>query len=343
MQSHSLISRREFGKRVAWASMGVAVCRARAQTKVETGKASPVLVALVKTTERAAGLKTALELLGAASFEGQDVYLKGSFNSADPFPATTHLETLRHVSLYLKRGRCGRIILVERSGMGPTREIWEELGVPAVAKELGVMLIALEETEDWRREEVPASHWSRGIEVPNFLNRETRVVQVANLKTHRFGGQFSSSLKNSIGLIAKHSHSGDPHNYMEELHASPNQRLMVAEVNHVYNPALVVVDAMQVFVDGGPEAGEVASPGVFFASRDRIAIDAAGVALLRHLGVRLSRGPVFELEQIKRASELNLGAKSGDEIKFLTSDSESATLAATLKSIVSQELEVKKG
>ena len=155
---------------------------------------------------------------------------------------------------------------------------------------------------------------------PGLLNAETCVVQICNLKTHRFGGHFSASLKNSVGLIAKYSSQPPRYNYMTELHASPDQRSMIAEVNQIYAPRLVVMDAIQVFVNGGPERGDLAYPEMMAASRDRVAIDAAGVALLRlhGAGPPLSRGMVFEQEQLTRAIELELGAKSVQEIQFLT-------------------------
>jgi uncharacterized protein (DUF362 family) len=304
----------------------------------ESGERIPV--SLVKTPDRGAALRGALELLGLPAVEGKDIYLKGDFNSADSFPATTHPETLRLMVQILKERKCGRITLVERSGMGATRAVWEKLGIAALARELGVILLALEDLSsgDWRRADLPGSHWQRGIEVPRFLNRENCIIQLCNLKTHRFGGQFSASLKNSIGLIAKYSQSAGRYNYMEELHASPDQRLMIAEVNQVYQPLLLLMDAVQVFVDGGPEAGKLASPGIFMASRDRVALDAAGVALLRHhgAGALLGRPAVFELQQIKRAAELKLGATSAKEVFFVTGGGESASLAGVLKAILNE-------
>ena len=46
------------------------------------------------------------------------------------------------------------------------------------------------------------------------------------------------------------------------------------------------------------------------AGTDRVAIDAVGVAILRHFGTtaEVSRGSVFEQEQIARALALGLGA-----------------------------------
>ncbi len=298
------------------------------------------MVSLAKDRDRGSALRTALELLGPPAVGDRDVYIKANFNSPDPFPATTHPETLRLVVQSLREKKCGRIFVAERSGMGPTRMIWEKLGIPALAQELSLTLLALDDLppENWRKEGLPGSHWRQGIEVPAFLRRETCVVQICNLKTHRFGGQFSASLKNSIGLVAKHSHGATPFNYMEELHGSPSQRLMIAEVNQVYQPALSVLDAMQVFISGGPEAGDLASPEVILASRDRVALDAAGVALLRHHGAgpTLGESPIFDLDQIKRAAELNLGAKSGKEVFFLTRGTETKNLAALLKGLLTE-------
>ncbi len=292
-------------------------------------------------------LQAALELLGPPAVEGKDVYLKANYNSADGFPATTHPETLRLVVQSLRARKCGRIFLAERSGMGSTKTIWSRLEIPALARELDLALIALDELPagKWRRKDLPESHWKQGIEVPDFLEGEPCVVQICNLKTHRFGGQFSGSLKNSIGLIAKNSHEGAPYNYMEELHGSPSQRLMIAEVNQVYQPTLLVMDAMQVFIDGGPEAGELASPEVCLASCDRVALDAVGAALLRHHGARaaLGRSLIFELDQIKRAVEIKLGARSGKEVKLLARGTDSENLASLLKGILTEVPPEEKG
>ncbi|HYK88612.1 MAG TPA: hypothetical protein VE398_07570, partial [Acidobacteriota bacterium] len=97
-------------------------------------------------------------------------------------------------------------------------------------------------------------------------------------------------------------------------------------------------DAMQVFVDGGPEAGELASPEIFMASSDRIALDAAGAALLRHFGAGpiLGKSVVFELDQIKRAVELNLGARTGKEVNLLARGTAGENLASLLKGILTE-------
>ena len=333
MQSPELLpaplTRREFFVQCSFAGAGLAVLQEQ-----EPKATRQSALALAKNKERTEALDAALSLLGAIDFEGKDVYLKANFNSPDPFPATTHPETLAGVVRHLRQRNCARVILVERSGMGRTRDVWRKLGVPDLAKRLDLSLVALDEipSETWRHEELNNSHWKRGVEVPNLLNAETCVVQICNLKTHRFGGHFSASLKNSVGFIAKYSSQPPRYNYMTELHSSPDQRSMIAEVNQIYAPHLVVMDAIQAFVNGGPERGDMAYPEMIAASQDRVAIDAAGVAVLRlhGAGPPLSRGTVFDQEQLKRAVELELGAKSVQEIQFLTLDDPGRRLAAQI-------------
>ena len=297
-------------------------------------------LALARGAERPTALKAAVDLLGKIDFGGKDLYLKANYNSPDPFPATTHPDTLSTVVGLLRASNCGKLTLVERSGMGSTRDVWERLGIPGLAQRLDFQLVALDDlpAEQWRKEELPNSNWKAGVEVPKFLGRDAYLVQIANLKTHRFGGVFSASLKNSVGLVAKYGQINSGYNYMKELHSSPQQGAMIADLNLVYEPKLIIMDAMQVFVSGGPETGELASPEVVFASSDRVAIDAVGVALLRlqSTGEPQNWRTVYEQEQLKRAVELKLGAKSADEIHFLTADARCSRLASQLEAILEE-------
>jgi len=70
------------------------------------------------------------------------------------------------------------------------------------------------------------------------------VINTCCLKTHRFGGHFTLSVKNSIGMVAKYV-PGDTFNYMGDLHSSPHQRRMIAEVNAAYQASLVLMDGVE--------------------------------------------------------------------------------------------------
>ena len=140
------------------------------------------------------------------------------------------------------------------------------------------------------------------------------------------------ALKNSVGLVAKRI-PGDSHDYMRELHRSPHQRRMIAEINMAYAPDMIVLDGVEAFVDGGPHSGTRVNAEVVLASTDPVAIDAVGVALLRHYGTtpEVSQGRIFEQEQIARAVELGLGASAPDRIDLVTGDAESASYAQQIR------------
>ncbi len=164
------------------------------------------------------------------------------------------------------------------------------------------------------------------------------VVQTCCLKTHRYGGHFTMSLKNSVGLVAKKV-PGDAHDYMGELHRSPHQRTMIAEINSAYQPDLIVLDGVEAFVTGGPAQGKGVNAQVILAGTDRVAIDAVGVALLRHFGTTpaVAEGPIFQQAQIARAVELGLGVAGPEEIELITDDPESAAYAGEIQQVLLQE------
>jgi uncharacterized protein (DUF362 family) len=129
---------------------------------------------------------------------------------------------------------------------------------------------------------------------------------------------------------------GEDYDYMRELHSSPHQRLLIAEINAAYRPDLIVLDGVEAFTDGGPAHGKRVDAQVVLAGTDRVAIDAVGVAILRYFGTNpdVSRGKVFEQEQIARAVELGLGVEGPEEIDLITDDPQSAAYAQEIRQIL---------
>src|SRR5665647_1335431 len=80
-------------------------------------------VFVLKTTDRATGIPWLLKKFDLDSYSGKQVALKANFNSADPFPASTHLDTLRAIVETLKEAGSSGITLAERSGLGNTEEV----------------------------------------------------------------------------------------------------------------------------------------------------------------------------------------------------------------------------
>jgi uncharacterized protein (DUF362 family) len=293
-------------------------------------------VAFVKTRDRAEGVRRALDLLGLDPVRGKSVLLKPNFNSADPAPGSTHDAVLRTLIDELWTMGARAITLADRSGMGDTRRTMQQKEIFTLAGELGFETMVLDELEEkeWVMVRPPEGHWRQGFPFPRACLEAEALVQTCCLKTHRFGGHFTMSLKNSVGLVAKYGPDG--YNYMNELHSSPHQRRMIAEINTAYTPALVVMDGVEAFVNGGPESGERVWAEVVLAATDRVALDAVGVALLRYFGTtpQVSQGLIFEQEQIARAAELGLGVDGPDKIQLVTADPDSEAYAAHIREIL---------
>jgi uncharacterized protein (DUF362 family) len=276
-------------------------------------------VFLIKTNDRNLGVKSLLNRFHLADFIGKHVALKANFNSADPFPASTHLDTLQAVVESLKEAQVANVTLGERSGMGNTRDVLEKTGVFTLSKKLGFNAVVLDQNarEDWVKIEREGTHWLRGFYIARLFIDADKVVQTCCLKTHRFGGHFTLSLKNSVGLVAKKM-PGSHYDYMSELHGSSHQRKMIAEINKHYKADIVIMDGIEAFVDGGPESGKEVQPNLMLASTDRVAIDAVGIAILRSYGStnQVMNGRIFELDQIQRAAQLGVGVQAANQIKL---------------------------
>lgn len=128
------------GEASAW---GQAPSTVRGKTKV----------ALIKTADRAAGTKRAIQLLEVNPVRGKRVLVKPNFNTADPFPASTHNDTLIHLIAELKEMGAETITIGERSGPPDTADVLKEKGIYELCRRLDVGLINFEELSpaEWVR------------------------------------------------------------------------------------------------------------------------------------------------------------------------------------------------
>jgi uncharacterized protein (DUF362 family) len=289
-------------------------------------------VYVIKTNSRKIGIRELLKYFDNADLSGKRVALKANYNSYDPFPASTHIETLGTlVDAFKEKG--ANIVLAERSGMGDTKKVLVETGVWELAKKKGMEVIILDDLKgsEWLRINLEGSLWKKGFLFPKLFDDADLIVQTCCLKTHRFGGHFTMSLKNSVGMVAKYDPE-DGYNYMSELHSSRYQRQMIAQINAAYEPGFIILDGIKGFSKGGPDAGTLIEPGIMMASSDRVALDAAGVAVLRIYGTtpEVAGGRIFGQEQIAMAAELGLGAESPDGIEIVSVNAEAEDICSKI-------------
>lgn len=295
-------------------------------------------VALLQTSDRAAGVPKILDLLQPEGFTNKTVFIKPNYNTGDPAPAATDTDLLDSLITEIEKTQAGQITIGDRSGMATTREAMERKGVFDLAQKRGLETIVFDEmpAEQWQYFDKEGTHWKQGFAIARPILDADTVINTCCLKTHRFGGHFTLSLKNSIGMVAKYV-PGDEFNYMGDLHSSPHQRTMIAEVNAAYQPDLVLLDGVEAFVNGGPANGKKIAANVMIAGRDRVAVDVVGLALLRSLGTtdQVSQGSIWDLDQIKRATALGLGASNSQKIEILTADTASQNIADKIRPLMS--------
>jgi uncharacterized protein (DUF362 family) len=289
-------------------------------------------VALVRTSDRKRGVSEALKLLDVRSPAGKRVVLKPNFNSADDTPASTHNDTLVQLVRELQERDARSITLGESSGPPQTRGVMERKGIFDLARDHRFDIVDFEQIDDRDWVSFPSfgTNWPAGFALPRLVTESEYTVSTCCLKTHGAGGVFTMSLKLSVGLT--------PKPIRRTMHASPNTRRMIAELNTGYRPSLIVLDGVAAFTDGGPSRGELKEGNVMIAGDDRVAVDAVGLAMLKLLGANraIMDRRIFEQEQIARAVELGLGAPGPEAIEIVTSDPDSRACATALRGILDQ-------
>ena len=293
-------------------------------------------VILVKTADRKEGIKASLKALGINPAKGKHVLIKPNFNTADPAPGSTHNDTLAALIEELWRMGAKSISVGERS-WPVTQKVIEQKEVLPILEKLNVRMIDFDDLQDrdWVEFKPKGSHWRNGFRIARPILEAECLVSTGCLKTHQYGGVFTLSLKLHVGVVPTDRH-GYP--YMSELHSSPHQRRMIAEINQPFHPHLVVMDGVEAFVDEGPATGKRAKGDVFWAATDRVAIDAVGVALLKYLGCndRIMKMKIFDQEQIARAVELGLGAVSAAQIDVIPANIQSRDMTEKIVEILRQ-------
>ena len=234
---------------------------------------------------------------------GDRVLVKPNFNSPDPFPASTDLAFLQAVvELILEAG--AKVTIGESAGAvwRPTRKVFNQLGVPKLARRLGVELIAFDDRpNDWVQIRINGNYLSTVI-MPRSAYEADKMVYLPCMKTHNLGA-FSGAIKLAFGFVTPGQRRSFHLGHLQE---------KLAEVSLCWQPELIIMDGRKAFVSGGPNKGQLVEPGLVLASGDLIAIDVEAIRVL--LDYRASNkipGNPWELPQIATALRHGIGVGEG--------------------------------
>jgi len=244
--------------------------------------------------------------LGQVIGSGDRVLVKPNFNSPDPFPASTDLSFLQAVTeLILETG--AKVTIGESAGAvwRPTRKVFNQLGIPELARRLGVELVAFDDKPDeWVQIKIDGDYLDRVV-MPRSAYEADKMVYLPCMKTHSLGA-FTGAIKLVFGFVAPGQRRSFHLGHLQE---------KLADVSLCWQPDLIVMDGRKAFVSGGPDRGQLVEPGLVLASGDLIAVDIEAMkVLLGYRGSNKIPANPWELAQIATALKHGLGSGEGKYI-----------------------------
>ena len=264
-------------------------------------------------------VRTAVELAGGLNDikAGDTVVLKPnitSYDNPDNPRITTSPEVLRAVIRMIKERTGARnITMAEATAFGMSTERWAtQNGHLDVVNSEGINFLAWE-TADYTRVRLPSAQYLTSVfRIPTTLYNGSfdHFINIPILKNHEMVANANADYTCCIKLQVGTLHPND----RNAIHTR-NLGEIVAELNAaVPKTTMNIVDALDIILTDGPGgSGASASPGLIIASKDRVAADSVGVAVLKlYAGKQRIDKPyvnksVWDQAQIRRAQQLNLG------------------------------------
>lgn len=246
-----------------------------------TGK--PVTVSMVKSDDEAAAISRAIELAGGLDFiaPGDSVLLKIALNSCNAFPATTSPFLIAQLISLLKARGAGAIYVGDKSpSWQDTNTCMNATGIYQAAADGGAEIVVFEDADMVPVKPEAAACWPGGFFMPAIFNQVDHIIALPTLRTHALA-DFTMGMKIFVGAIPQESRNA--------MHRSAAFKQAIAEIPLCTDKIrLSVLDARQGFNQEGPDSGTLIKPGIIIAGSDLVAVDAAGLALLKTTDTTLS-------------------------------------------------------
>lgn len=250
--------------------------------------------------------KLLIELGGLEKFikAGDTVLIRPNYNTADAPPASTAPDFLQAVVELCFDAGAKKVIVGESSMFsvfdhsGFTRNTLCEACVYDLEKLPKPPEIYIFDENEWVTKKIHGAKYLKKVSVPKIMDEVDRIILLPCCKTHHIA-QYTGALKLIVGFMKPKERI--------KLHTGNNVSEKVAEMNTIYKPDLVIMDARKCFISGGPAKGEIREPGLVLASASRVAIDMEEARIIQgYEGNSLAGMKPEELRQIKYAMELGI-------------------------------------
>ncbi len=343
---------------IATVGAGWAGRRAWAGEEAKAEEVVAAKVAVVQNSTIREAVRDAVNMSGGLDFikPGQRVLIKPNATGGVKHPCCTNPEVLYEVIKMVGDAGCEDIYVGDRSFffindvMGVLKFVGHYDAAKQAEKDLGgkvkVTVVPFDQampylkpgTPDvWRQINHPlAKHYTdesgndTGFRLAEILFQMDHVISVPTAKTH-FQAWFTMAMKSFVGMshpdARKYFHRFSTTNDLRDQRSSGKAEVQpdvtpftnrLVELNLGFAPRLNIIDGTRPIVYGGPSNGDSQEANVIIASRDRIAADVAGVALLRTLGTekRLQETSPWKNPMIHYARKLGIGVKSPASLAF---------------------------
>ena len=255
--------------------------------------------------DRKAFIRTVFEKLQVQQeAAAKNILLKPNIVSHEPYPTTTHPETIETcVQLLSDVGE--KIIVADGPAWdaGDTNSVIEKHILKQRCDKLGVTIAELM-TNGTRKVKTR----SYELEVSQMAFEYDFIVSLPVLKSHGLG--LTGALKNQLGFL--------PAAEKKRSHIERDINLVVAELNEVVKPHLYIVDAIQTLIKTNEvrHGGQPCKLGYMLAGTDPVSLDVVGLKLLKEVEPRLKDKRFEDIIHLRHAAGFGIGETQPEIIEL---------------------------
>jgi uncharacterized protein (DUF362 family) len=181
--------------------------------------------------------------------------------------------------------------------------------ITLTARRAGAETVAFED-HGWVKVKVNG-RYVKEVQVTEWFFKVDRVINLPVIKTHQYAG-YSICLKNFVGA----THFSQRPYLIDRKHWEE----VVAKLNLAFRPDLNIFDGTRSMVQGGPWDGTAVQTNLVLAGGDPEACDVVGLGIIQSFDQwePLRSISPWQMRQLKRASEIGLGATNSREMRLLS-------------------------
>lgn len=234
---------------------------------------------------------------------GETILIKPNYNTADESPASTAPDFLKAVVELCFEAGANRVIVGESSTFTiknhsiSTKKTLCKACVYDLEKSKQPPEIYIFDDHEWVEKTINRAKYLKKVSVPKIMDEVDKIILLPCAKTH-FIAEFTGAMKLVIGFMKPSERI--------KLHLGRVSEKSV-EMNLLYKPDLIIMDARKCFITGGPSKGAVREPGKILASTSRVAIDTEMVKIIKGFkGNALAGKKLEDIVQLAYAKKLQI-------------------------------------